>query len=532
MRKLSPKKLSPKQRRRPGPRQRQMTFLGHEDGWGDLYDATTNVDLSSPALASGVQLSIEPLLRAYEGVGLVKNTPVRESLRNLLRLMQARVVPDAEFALALDHVAKSLAPTLHQRSAVGSTVFAIMAGEKGEIKSNLWVFLRIMRILQGTCVSSSAWLSLARRVWIAVPMYHDSNDTTSDPKVKATALPPHPRRLVLADDCAYSGSQMANMGSYLTRDRREFNSVIMCPAFATPAAIERVWTEVNRISVSVPRLFGHQDFAGQSVTESVALADLALCMQGVEAEGQGWVVMSMFEVMGVLTHNVRTTKDPCKPWLGSVSTRQWFSGESIVASATLVGNAAVVFAHKVADTVSVPTRWFTLGATLRRAIDSVCPSMLCLRKKKLEVRVAVVSMRSMLEALDYDPKTPENSARRWAFRHEWLKPSCFMCSDAALAPCFAFAGTRPRVIDVSSMPVFCPLLQPVSACGQAFQDAHKDADGGGWWEMEHAESMTYNNAKGSARCITPQYKAKLQKRLKMLLAQGKAIRLCKALGVT
>lgn len=241
----------------------------------------------------------------------------------------------------------------------------------------------------------------------------------------------------------------------------------------------------------------------------------------------------MFEVMGVLTHFVRTTKDPCRPWMGTASTHQWFSGATISVNATLVGSAAVVFSHKVADTVSVPTRWFTLGATLRRAVDSVCPSMMCLRKNQMKVRVAIVKMRAVMEALDYDPDKPENKRRRWAFDHQWMKPSTIVCSDLALTPCFTSASSdsNPRVIDVSSMPVFCPLLQPVNACGQAFHTAHTDADGGGWWEMHHTENMTVNNGEDSARCITPQYKVKLHRRLQSLLSVGKATRLCRALGV-
>lgn len=497
-------------------------MLGYEDGWGELYDAVTKSDMTSPALSARATISIAPHLKAYEDIGLVKETPIKQSLEALLRLMAPRVISDTEFKKGLRTVASSLLPTLTSTTQ-GSTVFAM---ESDGVKSNLWVFLLIMQHIRSVS-SLSTWRSIIKKVWVVLPSRYSSGDTTTTPNPKGE--PPRPLTLVLADDCAYSGQQMGMMSSRMTSEKGVFDSVVMCPVFATMLAIENVSRMLPDVSIAIPHVIGYKD----NIARKVAVEDIALCMQGVDAAGSGWIIMSMFEIMGVLKHYIQTSKCQCfEPCQDHGTSCQWYSGEVISASATVVGAAAVVFAHKVADTVSVPTRWFTLGPTLRRAVDLVCPSMMCKKNGKVMVRIATVKLRDVLAAFDYDPEKPVNKDKRWTFTQNWNKPFIINCSDVALTPVLKTSTHTPIVIDVAKMPVFSPLLQPVDVCGPAFGAAKKFADSGDWWGIDHAEEMMRNNLKHSARCITPQYKSKLRKRLQTLMAVGKATRLCKAIGVT
>lgn len=527
------------------------TMLGFQDGWGDLYTAISKSDLLSPALSKNAYLSIETQLKAYDNVGLLSNTPIKGAFVAMMRLMHAQIIPDKDFRKSLHSIALSLMPSLlgrsqslkHKSASGGSTVFALENGQG--IKSNVWVFLLIMRDIQSMCTPTT-WQEIVKKVWIVtrpIKIYVDSNGEELEVpllahihqyqvKPSSFTMPPRPCRLVLADDCAYSGNQMLMLASHLTSQQGfTFDSVVMCPVYATVAAIELVSDNVKGLSLIIPRLIGYP----RDVSLDLGRQDVAMCIQGPHASGSGWAVLSLFDVLGVLRQHIKVQTQPNhNPDSNFECERgrcRWFQGIHVSATTSMVGAAAVVFAHKVADTASIPTRWFTLGATLRRAVDTVCPSMICQKNGRVTMRVALMKMADLLNVLDYNPDKPCNQHKPWSFHDDLAKPSLIMCSEKAIAPAFATCNIRSKVIDVTSMPVFAPILQPVGACGPHFKVAQDKASHGAWWDMTHAEMMTYNNLAGSARCITPQYKANILTRLQALLAENKSVKLGKALGI-
>jgi hypothetical protein len=242
-----------------------------------------------------------------------------------------------------------------------------------------------------------------------------------------------------------------------------------------------------------------------------------------------WIVLSLFEIMCVLDHQFRfTSRETCQPDM-------WYNGKYIRGSVIITGAVSLLFEHKVADMASIPTLLFTLGPTLRRALESHCPSMLCSTAQLKHLRVAVTPLWAVLDALDFNPLKSKDPAMRWVMSRPTDSGRSFTCSHAALKPALEHPlALKPALVNVASMPMFAPALLPSDACGQDLSMARQRADQGDWWALKEAEWLSLmgpNGEETTARCINAPYKVKLRARLQALRRQGKCEMLADMLGV-
>jgi hypothetical protein len=200
------------------------------------------------------------------------------------------------------------------------------------------------------------------------------------------------------------------------------------------------------------------------------------------------------------------------------------SYETLNLHVTVVGHAAVVFQHKLADAVSIPTTWFLLGPTLRVFFDTICPYMLCGGEK---IWVSIVPWSSFVNALDFDPL--KNPGKRMIpnYGRPQMLTSC-MCTSEVMST------SKGKFLDIGKIAAFEPLMSPQHACGEQFGRLMKEATVGSWTAIYDAYlSMYFNDVDATKRsCIFPPYKTKYLTRLKKLNDEKKlCLTLSKALHV-
>lgn len=543
-----------------------MRFVAYgEGGWGDLFEVLAPAALRSVSLKPSSKLDVIAHVQAYRKAGL-DDRALSDALHSFMRITSPRVVTEAEFAGAVEECAACLLQHVSQPA----RHFAFLIS--GGVKSNLWIFLRLMHALRGS-LDAVAWKSVRQRIWLYAPDVQPQEVAHSSKKRDVFA---RPLTLVITDDCAYSGAQL----SYLTNivlHETPLDRLILCPIYATPQAVRRLTSLVIEgpntalgkpaVGVTVPRIVGYTPKTSTELAE----ADVALCIRPADARADApWTVVSLLEVLGIVKYDAQ--KCPCaQTCYCSANIRErdaWFTGSTLLVDARCVGTAAVVFEHKVADLVSIPTNWLLLGCTLRRLLTS----MSLVQTMGSKVHVGVVPLRTLLLALDFDPEASDaQQGRRWAFSDLFSSNefnqvrTIFLCDDALVAPLFAktngasvrdatqrtpSSSSKTRrmnkkaastkgvsTLSVGELPHFVPLLTPADACDAKMAAVQRAAAEGDWWAAEQAYKMqwalsdTTNMHQNTIRCVDAPYKATLRATIAALLVQGKAKQLASITGV-
>jgi len=495
------------------------------DGWLPLFDALSDTDMQANALSGSAKIDVGPHVDAYKGAGFdVK--PIAKALAEFNKIMRPQIVSSAEFKAAI----KAVAGSLLALSLQGSMLFPM---ENHGIKSNLWVFMSVLREIRSIVKGGDrVWRALAERIFIVMER--------RSPDQPSASLPKGPVHLIFSDDCVYSGWQMGDIvGQFCDM---EFNGKktehpIICPAYATifglTVCLEGLASQFASTLLEpmliVPRTIAYPENAARRLYKQ----DVAFCFQYHSGGGiskskppppRGWVVMTLFQIMGIMEHNIMTVADheSYSKYHNSVyndTDGQKETLDHIVVRSTSIGKAAVVFAHKVADQVSVPTVAFLLGPTLQRALSKLCPSMVCPNEK---IDVVSLPWPKLLKAMDFDP-TGRTSAQPFWDQQVTARMRHMRCSDALIKS----LGKAPIVINMKDMKHYVPLLSPDKVCGVKFSYARTLAEQGDWTAFSPAEDVTYDGT-----CIRSPHKAKLRKKIDELVAtKGSCTTLATALGL-
>ena len=537
-----------------------MTLLPFAGGWDDLFLATNKQMLRSPALPDSATFDIAPHLSAYTAAGI--GSPVLAgALASLAQLTRPRIISTQEFEDALDVCAAQLYGSLAAVRAAAThkkkkkkqeqqrVVFLVSSG----VKSNLWVFLMLMHSLASNY--ADGWAVLRSHVFLGLGGYRGTGIAVTQRRegLGMDAL----TTLVITDDCAYSGSQLGMMASWANTVLCP-HRVIVCPVYATLVAVERIsqsfqtQTHTNNtapplsLTLCIPQTIGNST----TLANSLGNADVAMCvrMHGSKTSKTSktsvdpWLVFSLFSLLGVVRHSIVVASDKQKDCYCDTNT-VWFRGDTLRVSAEPTGRAAVVFQHKVADMVSVPTQWFTLGPTLRRGVESMNPLMDSASLSRTEV--AILPMAELMTRIDYNPRVKGNRipGRRWSVVSVFdstVSESCILVCDAEIITPKNVVKPKVANVDIAKLPAFVPLLRPETACGTEFSEAQRTGSGN-WWSAQDAHKMMWNLPSGlggeddsapMSPCINAPYKEKLASVIRRLVKQKKSVALARALGVT
>jgi len=332
-------------------------------------------------------------------------------------------------------------------------------------------------------------------------------------------------KIILTDDCVYSGQQMAELAKEVTESRLAYDDLHVCPAFSTVEGLKEVLNSGTslsgkkknaRISTWVHRFVGHDT---EDTAARLLEADIGICVQS-STRPEYTTVMPLFHIMGVLRYIFMELG-------GARSADMTFAGQHMGLNCFVAGSA-VAFQHKVPDSVSIPTEWFLLGPTLRAIYEKLCHLASC----HTGHTDFVVSTRPMPQVLRHvDARhTAGDDYLFWAWDHSLSsdRGSTLMVRSAVLADLPAIA--KKEHVRLDRMPVYAPLLAPIAACGEHYAKAHGDAVDGNAFVMTKLEDMTmyYPLSVTGARCVHPPYK-QLRRRLDALREAGRASNLLSVL---
>jgi hypothetical protein len=148
--------------------------------------------------------------------------------------------------------------------------------------------------------------------------------------------------------------------------------------------LEQTDTLDTVVSTWTSRIIGYN---AMEIKHDLFQTDLAL---KIKSESTSMIV-SLYELMGVMTYGWHLHgNDSAFGYMPAFM----FRGPQLSVTGDMQG-AAVVFQHKVADSVSIPTRWFFLGPTLRAIIEHGC-SMAGCTTSNMKIDVDVCKMTAML----------------------------------------------------------------------------------------------------------------------------------------
>lgn len=507
-----------------------MQSVGYGDGgWGDLYEALSDEDLTSYALyvEQGSKdknknkhevphLSIEPQLKAYAKFGDI----VCESLKGLMTEMNPHVISAEEFKARVDELSSHL---LHRYGRNPSDTDLVFVMERG-IKSNLWMFMLIVRSMEKT-TTKAEWRNLMARIYVAT--------TSKRMRTRTSDVVPPPTKkqrrsvYIFTDDCVYSGLQLRNIAkrALLTLvNEASMNKTIenieqevhVCPPFSTAHGLSLVLQGESRIpgvvvSSWVSRMIGHD---AHQMARTLFEMDTAICVR----TKNHMIVKSLFAILGVVSYDIMN--DDRHDVLHTV-----FSSGKLVVNAHVTGSA-VLFQHKVADEVSIPTRWFLLGPTLRARLEKSCISAGC-DVSHMRYDIGVCGLSDIYKGVS----KMQSDDYRLLESDDWLNSQVgenLVVSEDKLMPILRNKGKVFKGVRLDEMPTFAPLIDPISACGRVFSETHDLARDGDPVHMQRVEDQMYDDA----QCIESRYKKVLKDRLDALVAEKKAGNLADCIMLT
>jgi hypothetical protein len=426
-------------------------------------------------------------------------------LSDAIATMQPTIIKAREFEQELKKVAADIWRLPDDAQLVFVTA--------NSVKSNLWVFLQIMREGERTATSPDEWVRRRNRVLLCVEGSAKRNGNGALAKSKL---------LVLVDDCSYSGSQLGMMGSNLAQELG-IKQVLLCPVFATAQAIsalkDQLPADVRHVSAHVPRVIG---FNPDKAARKLFKSDLAICTR--MSPRAPWVVTSLLQSLGVVAYGIKVSSGthPSHFYM-PIKDKVWAGGRVMVIARA--NSSAVVFDHKVADMVSIPTTWFVLGPTVRHVMQVANP----LLSSKSALQVMLLRWKEVLRCMDASPRN-----KHWEIDNE----HGFIVVDADV-----LQAQQPRKLEtirLDQMPRFAPLLMPPNACGAHMQRALESGD---WWDAKQAEVMSWlmkgaddedeatSDSHPTASCIDVAYKRKLRDRIRQLAQAGRCGVLAGAMGI-
>eukprot|EP00798_Chlamydomonas_sp_ICE-L_P023616 gene23616-biopygen18147 len=307
-------------------------------------------------------------------------------------------------------------------------------------KSDTWMFYRTMKMMR-TRVPPDRWSDVRKRIHVVY--FQDFVNKNRD----IVYIPTLPVVIVILDDVVYSDNGMQVLRKIIRNERRKFAS--------------KKSTKTPKIKLNVQEVFSDTK---TDVARRLYEADVAVCISINRPDGKITYALSLFEV-----HKLKSKG----------------------ATVHRTGVTTVVFSHKVADTVSIPTKAIMMGPTLRHFISQSCvKNAICDGLIPKDAIVQTCKMRDLVrcapEKFDHNIIIFKDTQK--VVRHP---------SQLTLIP----DKVHRRF---ETMPFFIPMLKPSSSCGIRFGKLIHDIDMD--WSVDVEEEAMHN------RCTQPTYKKIINKK--------------------
>lgn len=563
----------------------KMRAVPYDAGWGPLFEGCLP-DLETPvhvsALSADSSINMSGYADAYEKAGM--GPAPREALDWLTSqgggMAQADVIPWIGMQKRLKQAALHIHTVLAHSSPKGSLVFMLDAAPS---KSNTFIFLLLMKYVMLQAASSTSWRAVRSRMWAAYTPQtfsrwsnaagrsaKDNNNGAQAGRYENANAPTPPREppkpwtIVFADDCAYSGSQMASLVARCTRSNNPSSGPTGdaqddISKGETVNAIEAVTvvmlmygTEIgtHRVMEACPQgssVFVMGSLGGVPDPHKLMRNDVALCLQSA-GDPARWMVTTLFSLITLIRYDMHAIDST---WLGdgTWSRLVFLSRDS---NFTVIASRAkpclTAFQHKLPDNTSIPFDWFLLGPTLRTFVSAACraaPCDLSAHGVGEGLKFATVPFQSLIHQLDRSVseakkakavaatsppvsrkqtkgKTANNGEGRSGgdvalYSYVTLHTptgdqGCWTIDNAVMRLASGFKE-HPEA-RISSLPYFVPLLSPTTACGAALavatSDTNDQADATAWGHVQ----LTTEAIQNTIPCVEAPYRVLLKEAFK------------------
>lgn len=494
-------------------------LIPYTRGWDELMELAPLPKLLAAhrAIADGAKLDIGPHVAAYEKHGFASpSSPLPKALHAVFEATTPRIVQWDEVIAALREVARHLGDTA--AAAANEKMLMLFPMFPGP-KSNLWIFLILMHELK-KLAGPKRWAAWSKDIHICVASREGEE---AEGAVKKGAARKY--HLVLCDDCVYSGEQIARLCKTVVKAYPP-ERVTYCPAFSTASGIQHVYSSSSlphpiRMAIHVPGgILGYPT----GTVDALATRDCAFCFRNAT----GWVIVSLFEVLGVMSHSYMVSHShsstancgcasmphhtpPFQQTYDTPWSEPWFNEVPLSVRSRMRGHTTTVFAHKLADGVSLPWGWLAMGGTLKAFMADACKTAACDLSADMEVLVA---------PLDVVLAEVAHWAHAKKSRRIDAHSMGLVCAPNLLDPARVLGAAKGEAfvasrVKLSKMPQYVPLLQPSTACGPgvdaALRRGRADGKEKGKRKKDPSDSAYWvekdlPNAAFSGRCNMAPYK--------------------------
>lgn len=445
------------------------------DGWGTLFSAVTAADLDGQSLPKTATLGMESYAAANESVF---GPAAGRALTTAGKLLEPTLVQWSEFLEQLHATADRIHDMMMQTHPNDIFCFAINNTRHRRVKSDLWIVLLILKRLQAIC--QGPWPELEQRiVWLKV----DKRSTA-----KRIKLDKH--RIIITDDGVYSGEQLSAYVGIVANIARNSHvqEVVVCPIYASRIGMQRITRAAKGydfITLKPTRVFGFGAAEHRRILQQLVEEDVAVQIELDRPDGYISYCASLFNTLGLIHYWKISKSDAYTDEFQTIMTIKT-NDKNMVVQAAMIGSTTTMFAHKLADSLSLPTAAYMLGMTVRNTLASGCLNAVCDGQIPSNAEVSLVKMTDVLEAV--------------SIKNRFLFLNAKSIPKLQSVP----AKMHRRLV---GMPNHVPLIQPLDACGKPLERIHKRIQSD--WTM-------YNDLKDaidSNTCEAPAYRLKITKKL-------------------
>jgi len=490
-----------------------LPYESESGGWSTLLNAVQEEDLDGRVMHSDTKISFADQVDAYR---TYLGDMAASAIETASKVTNFRFISWDKFqdniALFADEIAKrSLSiPSGHR--------LAFFINSLSTIKSDTWLFLLIAKKLQ----KHPKWTHVSKKI---ILFKDNLSPKTQPPKlIRGTKL-----HIIVTDDMVYSGQQLGATAYYLTKlginNPDIIESITIRPFFSSQKGIKYIRMKIRdalkldnntekspkKSGFTKPWVFFPKrgrsggvrpimrpfktpfertsDADMSSVLQKLVDADVGVCITIDRPDGRATYAMSMLSSMGLIKyeqlHNKTHFYTPFYITSLTVSDKPDY-----VINAELIG-IDVIFEHKLADSLSLPTSALMHGRTIRSVMASACMSAVCDGTIPRGATVHVDKLKNILKNVSEINITYHNPI--------------FVMSDWRPSKTAELVSVRKHKT-LKNMPMHLPLMLPVNACNDDTAKYNKNINKN-WSAM-----FDYR----SSKCENPPYKQNILNKIKKL----------------
>jgi hypothetical protein len=468
-----------------------MLFLEYgPDGWKELFDALTARDLDGQVLPTDAIISFEPYARACS---TYLGQSVRGAVDKAAELLKPSIIDWTAFNRQMQLLSVQITDSMNLHAS-DTFCFAINTTRQQRVKSDLWVVLCILKHMQGLS-DADTWSRLARRInMVSVTLS----------KKKQGIIPKEASyRIIVTDDAVYSGEQLSRFIDVLmeeARSAKNIKQVWVCPLYATTSGLKHIRRSLSprnsnpstSYTLLKPMTVLTRD--NKSIIDALVKEDVAVQIEIDRPDGAITYYVSLFETMDIVTYYLVNTTFDCSTdfWTCKVVRQTTSSAPGIMAS--LNGATATVFAHKLADSLSLPHNAFLFGRTMKARLSEACLVAACDGLIPSDARVSVIRTQDLFKSKSLN-KVDDS----------------FFIDATSIKAKDTIPKTKHRRL--KGMPTHIPLLQPPDACGLKKLNDETNTNWNAYFKIRETGHIN--------KCEVPTYRSRITQRLKKLPARSK-----------